>query len=347
MSRTRLSSLSLLALIAVAAACAPKGRGVAAAAAWRRPRARRNEGGAGGRGRRAPGHGGREAEALRWDREDGQRRRGCIVIGIPQPGSPGTVFPGGGPTARAARGRVARRPAPTSVRRSSGVCATSATRKPTGTTSGSICFYGPITTTTTTTTSRRAAATIEYLHETAGGQEYYRFRISSIRRSSTTPTAPTRSAGGRRGTRSRISSAAITPSCRCSTARRRWSRCSTSTTSPPTRPRLAPTARWASAAVRGRCWWAIRRRPRLDDVAGSQPQRLRLLQERGLRRRLHGRLARHRRELHAQRAAPNWDYRVVYEVWVDAARVRGQGLRRRQHHLRPRVAVEGEQQHRQ
>ena len=59
------------------------------------------------------------------------------------------------------------------------MCATSATSKPTGTTSGSICFYGPITTTTTTTTTGALpAATIEYLHETAGGQEYYRFRIT-------------------------------------------------------------------------------------------------------------------------------------------------------------------------
>src|SRR6185503_3286260 len=59
----------------------------------------------------------------------------------------------------------------------SGVCATSATSAPTGTTGGSICFYGPITSTTTTTSST-PAATIEYLHETAGGQEYYRFRIT-------------------------------------------------------------------------------------------------------------------------------------------------------------------------
>ena len=59
---------------------------------------------------------------------------------------------------------------------SSGTCATSATSNPTGTTTGSICFFGPITTTSTTTTSA-PAATIEYLHETAGGKEYYRFRI--------------------------------------------------------------------------------------------------------------------------------------------------------------------------
>jgi hypothetical protein len=58
------------------------------------------------------------------------------------------------------------------------MCATSATSNPTGTKTGSVCFYGPIVpTTTTTTTPSPLAATIEYLHETAGGQEYYRFRI--------------------------------------------------------------------------------------------------------------------------------------------------------------------------
>jgi len=43
--------------------------------------------------------------------------------------------------------------------------------------SGSICFYGPATSTTTITSSS-PAATIEYLSETAGGQSYYRFRIT-------------------------------------------------------------------------------------------------------------------------------------------------------------------------
>ena len=100
----------------------------------------------------------------------------AIIIGIPTPGMPGTIFPGGGPNGM---GPLAPGCTPGSAHECptmSGVCATSATSAPTGTTGGSICFYGPITTTTTTTASS-PAATIEYLHETAGGQEYYRFRI--------------------------------------------------------------------------------------------------------------------------------------------------------------------------
>jgi hypothetical protein len=101
----------------------------------------------------------------------------AIIIGVPTPGSPGTSFPGGGPNGS---GPLAPGCTPASAHEcptASGVCATSATSAPTGTTSGSICFYGPITTTTTTTTTSTPAATIEFLHETAGGQEYYRFRI--------------------------------------------------------------------------------------------------------------------------------------------------------------------------
>ena len=100
----------------------------------------------------------------------------AIIIGVPTPGMPGTIFPGGGPNGM---GPLAPGCTPGSAHECptmSGVCATSATSAPTGTTGGSICFYGPITTTTTTTAST-PAATIEYLHETAGGQEYYRFRI--------------------------------------------------------------------------------------------------------------------------------------------------------------------------
>jgi hypothetical protein len=102
---------------------------------------------------------------------------GAIVIGVPQPGSPGTVFPGGGLSGGAPLAPGCTPASAHECPSASGTCATSATAKPTGTTSGSICFYGPITTTTTTTTST-PAATIEYLSETAGGQSYYRFRIT-------------------------------------------------------------------------------------------------------------------------------------------------------------------------
>src|SRR5262245_33540753 len=73
---------------------------------------------------------------------------GAIIVGIPTPGQPGTVFPGGGPN-----GNTSLKPGctPASAHEcpsASGTCATSATSNPTGTTTGSVCFYGPITTTT-------------------------------------------------------------------------------------------------------------------------------------------------------------------------------------------------------
>ena len=102
---------------------------------------------------------------------------GMIVIGIPTPGSPGTTFPGAGSSGTTPLSPGCTPGSAHECPSASGACATSSTSHPTGTTSGSICFDGPITTTTTTTTSSHAA-TIEYLHETAGGQEYYRFRIT-------------------------------------------------------------------------------------------------------------------------------------------------------------------------
>ena len=183
MSRTRLSSLSLLALIAVAGGCGTEG---ADARGQARPRGRAGGPiGAAGRGPGAAGAGG--AGGMKpmgmpkpmGPGKTGTGGAGSITIGIPQPGSPGTVFPGWGPDGQgAARGRLHAGERPR-VPSSSGVCATSATSKPTNTTSGSICFYGDISGgTSTTTTSSTRAATIEYLSETAGGQSYYRFRIT-------------------------------------------------------------------------------------------------------------------------------------------------------------------------
>lgn len=102
---------------------------------------------------------------------------GVVIIGIPTPGTPGTVFPGGGPSGAAPLAPGCTPASANECPSSSGVCATSSTSMPMGSTMGSICFYGPITSTTTTTQSS-PAATIEYLHETAGGQEYYRFRVT-------------------------------------------------------------------------------------------------------------------------------------------------------------------------
>jgi hypothetical protein len=100
-----------------------------------------------------------------------------IVIGVPTPGTPRVVFPGGGPAGGAPLAPGCTPASAHECPSASGACATSSTSNPTGTTGGSICFYGPITSTTTTTSSG-PAATIEYLHETAGGQEYYRFRVT-------------------------------------------------------------------------------------------------------------------------------------------------------------------------
>jgi hypothetical protein len=101
----------------------------------------------------------------------------AVVIGIPTPGTPGTVFPGGGPNGSSGLKPGCTPASATECPSASGTCATSSTSTPTNVTTGSVCFYGPITTTTTTTPAPHAA-TIEYLHETAGGKEYYRFRIT-------------------------------------------------------------------------------------------------------------------------------------------------------------------------
>jgi hypothetical protein len=176
MTRTPLSILSLFALVVVPIACGGgsvtpsgpagmAGRGPAAGAA-----------GAGGMVPPAPmGGGGAAGRAMMMKKPGMTGAAGAIVIGIPTPGTPGTVFPGGGP---AGSTPLAPGCTPASAHEcptASGACATSATSNPTGTTKGSICFFGP---TTTTTTSSTPAATIEYLHETAGGKEYYRFRIT-------------------------------------------------------------------------------------------------------------------------------------------------------------------------
>jgi hypothetical protein len=98
-----------------------------------------------------------------------------LIIGVPTPGSPGVVFPGGGPSGATPLVAGCTPASANECPSSTGACSTSSTSKPTGTTTGSVCFFGQATTTTTAST---LAATIEYLHETAGGQEYYRFRIT-------------------------------------------------------------------------------------------------------------------------------------------------------------------------
>ena len=251
----------------------------------------------GGRQRR---HDGARPDGHRRHRQDDEakddgNRRHAIIIGIPTPGTPGTVFPGGGPNGM---GPLAPGCTPGSAHEcpsASGVCATSATSEPTGTTSGSICFYGPITTTTTTTAST-PAATIEYLHETAGGQEYYRFRIIFD------PAFVDNTYGVN----------AIGWVTKGHTFKDLVGSDHAELSLFDGTPTLVSmfdidyiTANAASACALRRAGRQRRRgedaggrreiRPRVDDVAGSQSERLRLLQELRVRRRLHRRLAGDRR----------------------------------------------------
>jgi hypothetical protein len=178
MSRTVVSILSLSSLAVVTLACGANPTGPAMAGM-----AGRGPAGAGGAAGMTmppgPMGGGPMGPGMKMPamKPGMNGAAGAIVIGLPTPGSPGTVFPGGGPSGSAPLAPGCTPASAHECPTASGVCATSATSKPTGTTSGSICFYGPITTTTTTTSSA-PAATIEYLHETAAGQEYYRFRIT-------------------------------------------------------------------------------------------------------------------------------------------------------------------------
>lgn len=96
------------------------------------------------------------------------------MIGMPVGGQSPVTFSGGG-TAGAAPMAPGCTPAsalecPTV----SGTCSTSNTSKPTSVVVGVLCTYGgPF-----TVASGKPAATVEYLRETAGGQTYYRFRIT-------------------------------------------------------------------------------------------------------------------------------------------------------------------------
>ena len=118
---------------------------------------------------------------------------GAITVGIPTSGSLSTIYPGGGtngtPPLMPGCTPASAKECPTST----GSCATSATSSPKDVSTGYICFYPTAssssgstkpamgttaTTTTTTTVTTTPEATIEYLHEVAGGADYYRFRIT-------------------------------------------------------------------------------------------------------------------------------------------------------------------------
>jgi len=103
---------------------------------------------------------------------------GTTTVGVPTSGPPRVIWTGGGPSGLTPLAPGCTPASALECPTVSGTCATSATSHPTGTQIGSICFYGSSGTTTTTTTSSSPEATLEYLHETAGGQEYYRYRIT-------------------------------------------------------------------------------------------------------------------------------------------------------------------------
>lgn len=120
---------------------------------------------------------------------------GAVPVGIPTSGSLSTIYPGGG-----VNGSTPLMPGctPASAKEcpsATGTCATSAGAGAKSVSTGYICYYATssstsgggmmpgmgmtaTTTTTTTTVTTTPEATVEYIHETAGGQEYYHFRIT-------------------------------------------------------------------------------------------------------------------------------------------------------------------------
>jgi hypothetical protein len=95
------------------------------------------------------------------------------VVGIPPTGTLSIPIPGGGPA-----GATPMMPGCTPASADecptvSGTCATSATSNPKVINFGVLCLFGG-----TYTESGKPAALLEYLHETAGGLDYYRFRLT-------------------------------------------------------------------------------------------------------------------------------------------------------------------------
>jgi hypothetical protein len=96
------------------------------------------------------------------------------MIGLPVEGSSPVTFSGGGSAGAAPLAPGCTPASGLECPTVSGTCATSASSHPTGVVEGVLCTYGgPF-----TIASGKPAATVEYLHETAGGQTYYRFRIT-------------------------------------------------------------------------------------------------------------------------------------------------------------------------
>jgi len=96
------------------------------------------------------------------------------TIGLPVAGAQPVPFIGGGVAGAAPLAPGCTPASALECPTASGVCATSATSNPTGTVQGVLCAFGG----TFTVASGTPAAIVEYLRETAGGQDYYRFRIT-------------------------------------------------------------------------------------------------------------------------------------------------------------------------
>lgn len=96
------------------------------------------------------------------------------MIGVPVTGGVPVPFVGGGVAGAAPLAPGCTPASALECPTVSGACATSATSNPTGTVQGVLCAYGgPY-----TVAAGKPAATVEYLRETAGGRDYYRFRIT-------------------------------------------------------------------------------------------------------------------------------------------------------------------------
>jgi hypothetical protein len=99
---------------------------------------------------------------------------GVTMIGVPVGGKAPVTFTGGGSAGAAPLAPGCTPASALECPSKSGACATSSAANPTSVVQGVLCTYGgPF-----TVASGKPAAIVEYLHETAGGQNYYRFRVT-------------------------------------------------------------------------------------------------------------------------------------------------------------------------
>jgi hypothetical protein len=99
---------------------------------------------------------------------------GVTMIGVPVNGTTPVTFVGGGSNGAAPLAPGCTPASALECPTKSGTCATSSTANPTSVVQGVLCTFGG----TFTVASGKPAAIVEYLHETASGQNYYRFRIT-------------------------------------------------------------------------------------------------------------------------------------------------------------------------